>query len=136
MATVIALDDYRSHSNDGRHRLKSVLHPPPITNDSEIFGRDYSQIDNVVFAILKVREILRYHIFSNEEWQYLILCVLDAAYHFDARKSELLREATSLLKDYILEEMDSRNGKDMMSALLLLDLVEKSPARKRSAPED
>lgn len=134
MGSVIALDAYR-RGRDPQSRLESVLYPRPHINDSEIFARDYTQIDSVVFAVLKIREILRYHVRSNEEWQYLVLCVLDAAYHFDAQKSQILKEATLSLKDYVLGEMNTRNGKDMTAALLLLDLIEKSP-KVKSAGRD
>ncbi len=133
MGTVIALDAYRMSKNPEEH-LRSILYPPPRINDGQIFARDYSKLDGIVFAVLKIREILRYHVTTNEEWQYLALQVLDAAYYFNAEKSELLREATRSLKDYILEEMDKRNGKDMTSALLLLDLIEKSPKFRQKQP--
>ncbi|BBD09054.1 hypothetical protein [Desulfovibrio ferrophilus] len=135
MGSVIALEQYKKRQAPEKH-LDSVLYPRPRINDSEIFSKDFTRLENVVFAILKVREILRYHVHSNEEWQYLILCVLDAAYYFDAQKSQLLKEATTTLKDYILDETNARNGKDMTSALLLMDLIEKSPRMKKTAPTD
>ncbi|MBU1003716.1 MAG: hypothetical protein KKE73_14475 [Proteobacteria bacterium] len=135
MGTVIALEQYRQRQVPDEH-LDSVLYPRPRINDSEIFSKDYSRLENVVFAILKVREILRYHIFTNEEWHYLILCVLDAAYYFDTEKSQLLKEATTSLKNYILDEINARNGKDMTAALLLMDLIEKSPRMKKTAATD
>ena len=134
MGSVIALDQYR-HDREPETSLNSVLYPRPRINDSEIFARNYADIESVVFAILKIREILRYHIRTNEEWHYLILCVLDATYHFDAQKSQILKEATGSLKDYVLGEMNAKNGKDMTAALLLLDLIEKSP-RAKSANTD
>lgn len=132
MGTVIALEEYRKRLNPEQH-LDSLLYPKPRINDSEVFSKDYTRLENVVFAILKVREILRYHVQTNEEWHYLILCVLDAAYYFDKDKSQLLKEATASLKDYILGETNARNGKDMTAALLLVDLIEKSPRMKRTA---
>ena len=126
MGSVIALEEYK-RAREPERSLRSVLYPRPRINDSEIFARNYADIESVVFAILKIREILRYHIQTNEEWHYLILCVLDAAYHFDAQKSQILKEATSSLKDYVLGEMNAKNGKNMTAALLLLDLIEKSP---------
>ncbi|WP_028588665.1 hypothetical protein [Desulfocurvus vexinensis] len=136
MGTVIALDQYRMRKDPGRE-LHTLLAPPPRINDGQIFSRDYSKLDGIVFAVLKIREILRYHVQTNEEWQYLALQVLDAAYHFDAGHSALLREATGSLKDYILEEMDQDNGKDMTAALLLLDLIEKAPRfRERQPAQD
>ena len=133
MGTVIALDKFRLSRNPEEH-LRSMLYPPPRINDSQIFARDYSKLDGIVFAVLKIREILRYHVQTNEEWHYLVLQVLDAAYYFNAEKSALLHEATGSLKDYILEEMDTRNGKDMTAALLLLDLVAKAPKFREKQP--
>jgi len=136
MGTVIALDQYRMSKDPGKE-LRTLLTPPPRINDGQIFSRDYSKLDGIVFAVLKIREILRYHVQTNEEWQYLALQVLDAAYHFDAGQRALLREATGSLKDYILEEMDQDNGKDMTAALLLLDLIEKAPRfRERQPAQD
>ncbi|WP_291498849.1 hypothetical protein [Desulfocurvus sp.] len=133
MGTVIALDQYRMRK-DPEGELRTLLAPPPRINDGQIFARDYSKLDGIVFAVLKIREILRYHVQTNEEWQYLALQVLDAAYHFDAEHGALLGEATASLKNYILEEMDRRNGRDMTAALLLLDLVEKAPRHRERLP--
>jgi hypothetical protein len=133
MGTVIALDQYRMRRDPDRE-LHTLLAPPPRINDGQIFARDYSKLDGIVFAVLKIREILRYHVQTNEEWQYLALQVLDAAYHFDAERSALLHEAAESLKEYILGEMDSRNGRDMTAALLLLDLVEKAPRNRDRQP--
>jgi hypothetical protein len=88
----------------------------------------------VVFAVLKIREILRYHVKDNEEWQYHLLCLLDVAYHFEAAKSQLLVETCHALKEYIMTSMTQDNASDLTAALLLCDLVEKSPARS-SAPD-
>ncbi|WP_461210667.1 hypothetical protein [Desulfocurvus sp. DL9XJH121] len=134
MGSVIALDEFR-RAKEPECGLEATLYPRPRINDSEIFARDYTSIGGQVFAILKIREILRYHVRSNEEWQYLILCVLDAAYHYDPGKSQILKEAVRSLKDYVLGEVNTRNNKDMTSALLLLDLIEKSP-RMKSANKD
>jgi len=135
MGTVIALDHFKKRQRP-EERLDSLLYPKPRINDSEIFSKDYTRLENVVFAILKIREILRYHVHTNEEWHYLILCVLDAAYYFDNDKSQLLKESTGPLKDYILGETNAKNGKDMTAALLLVDLIEKSPRMKKQAQTD
>lgn len=132
MGTVIALDEYRK-DRGAEHELRSMLYPKPVINDSQIFARDYSKLDGIVFAVLKIREILRYHA-ENEEWQYLVLQILDAAYYFNAEQSALLREATGSLKDYVLGEMNTHNGKDMTAALLLLDLIEKAPKFREKQP--
>jgi len=102
----------------------------PHINDGEILARDYSELDNIIFGILKIRQILSYYVHTNDEWQYLILCLLNTAYDLDEGQDELLYEAILPLKEYILDEMNSRSKRDMTSALLILDLIEKTPAYK------
>lgn len=133
MSQVVSLDAFRAHKV-AKDSPPLSPYPPPIINDGQIFARNYSELEAVVFAVLKVREILRYHIHDNEEWQYHLLCLLDVAYHFDAMKGQLLIESCRSLKEYILSSMTPENSDDLTAALLICDLIEKSPARQ-SAPD-
>ncbi len=133
MGTVHALSEYRDIGQE-ELPIQSVLYAPPVIKDSEIFARDFTKLESVVFAVLKIREILRYHVRTNEEWQFHVLGLLDAAYNYSPDKPELLTETAQSLKGYVLEEINTENNRDMTKALLLCDLIQKSPARKRSAP--
>lgn len=128
MASVHFLSDYR-RENSLINRQSLSLYPPPKIADADIFSRDFSRVEHIVFAVLKLREILRYHIHDNEEWQFLLLGVLDAAYHFSSHSPAFLQETALSLKEYILAEMTVENNRDMINALLLCDLVQKSPLR-------
>ncbi|NJB69046.1 hypothetical protein GGQ74_002740 [Desulfobaculum xiamenense] len=133
MPHVVSLDAYRAH----RQTLAPAPEVPPkrpVINDGQIFARNYSDPEGLVFAVLKIREVLRYHMRDDDGWQPLALAMLDAAYHFEAARSEALADACRALKDYMLAGMTPDNASDMTAALLLCDLIEKSPAR-RSAPD-
>ncbi len=130
MGSVFSLEAYRRKAR-AKTSSTSLDYTKPRIDDSEIFAHDYTTLKGIVFAVLKLRDILRYHVQTNEEWQFLLLGVLDAACKYDPQKPLLLREAILPAKEYILCEMDRTNEKDMSAGLLLLDLLEKSPQIKQ-----
>ena len=130
MGTVVSLEEFRKKKWSVEAGPYSCRLERPRINDGDILARDYSKLDNIVFGILKIRQILSYYVRSNDEWQYLVLCLLNTAYDLDEGQNELLYEAVLPLKEYILNEMDSRNKRDLTAALLILDLIEKTPAYK------
>ena len=130
MGQVISLEEFREKKWAMEAGPCSYCLERPRINDAEILARDYSELDNIIFGILKIRQILSYYVHTNDEWQYLILCLLNTAYDLDEGQNALLHEATLPLKQYILDEMDDRSKRDMTAALLILDLIEKTPVYK------
>lgn len=126
MATVIALDDYR------RSRAALSLLPPepparPHFRADDVWGRNYTELDSVVYGLLTVRDALRYYTDFDEELESCFLEVLDAAYHLEDKGYDRLRSAVLPLKEYILDCMDEDVAKPLKTALIILDLIEKSP---------
>jgi len=127
MAQVAYIEDYRARKREQAARETPAPRPPHI-HDGEIMSRDYAHIPDVTFGILKIREILAYHLFLDEVWPRLTLDLLQAA--FDQRRDNLapLHEASQALKDHIMSEMTPDTHQDLSTALLIADLIEKAPA--------
>ncbi|MBU1248128.1 MAG: hypothetical protein KKB70_05485 [Proteobacteria bacterium] len=128
MAQVIALDEFRR----ARERRMHDLSPPekPEFKAGDVWGRDYTEIEAVVYGILTARQALRYYTKYDDELESLFLEVLEAAYEIEETGIDRLRDAIAPLKDYILEELTEQNMKHMKTALIILDLIEKSPTYK------
>ena len=131
MAKVIAMDDYL---ND-RLVDKLLPGPPdngePYVNDSHVWAKDYSKLENVVFGVLKIREVLNYYLYYEDVWPYLLLNLLDAAAGATPDDQTELHEAAAHLRNYILQAVDGTNRKNMYAAMFILDLIEKTPGFKR-----
>ena len=130
MAQVISMREYV------RDRLlikpEPVGEPPgePYINDSQVWSKDYSKLENVVFGVLKIREVLNYYLYYDDVWAYLILNLLDAAAHATPEEHAELAEAAAHLRNYIVQNVDATNRKNMFAAMLILDLIEKAPGFK------
>lgn len=134
MAEVIELQEYRVQRELlARHAGFEPI-PKPVISDADIFGRDYTRLKDVVFGILKIREILAYYLYLNEGWQHLLFCLLEAVYTFqETGTPEVqadLTEVVMYLREHILDSMDIDNKKDLLAAMLILDLIERSPGFK------
>ncbi|EGB15342.1 hypothetical protein DND132_2137 [Pseudodesulfovibrio mercurii] len=136
MGNVVALDEFR-RALDRREERGPVV-PRPEIRGAEIWGRDYRQLEAVVFGLLKVREIAAYHASlraarhadgSGRAFDQLCLNALDAAYHVEDRGPARLKAAVKPLKEWLLDAMTEDNKRDMAWALVLVDLIEKSPSK-------
>jgi hypothetical protein len=130
MATVISMREYV------RDRVSLMAEPPeaalaePYINDSQVWSKDYSKLENVVFGTLKIREVLNYYLYYEDVWAYLILNLLDAAANATPEDHGELSEAAAHLRNYMLQAVDRTNRKNMYAAMLILDLIEKAPGFK------
>jgi len=130
MATVISMREYV------RDRVSLMAEPPdaapaePYINDSQVWSKDYTKLENVVFGALKIREVLNYYLYYEDVWAYLILNLLDAAANATPEDHGELSEAAAHLRNYMLQAVDRANRKNMYAAMLILDLIEKAPGFK------
>jgi len=130
MATVISMREFV------RDRVPLMAEPPdavpvePYINDSQVWSKDYTKLENVVFGALKIREVLNYYLYYEDVWAYLILNLLDAAAHATPEDHGELSEAAAHLRNYMLQAVDRANRKNMYAAMLILDLIEKAPGFK------
>lgn len=128
MGTVVALDQFR------KQKMQTDFIAPPARPDvlgSEIWGTDYSSVEGIVFGLLKVREIASFYFGAHDqEFDHMLINALDKAYHYELNGHEALKAAIRPIKDSVADMIDDNNRKPMSLALVILDLMEKSPARK------
>lgn len=127
MAQVAYIEDYRA-----KKRAQAAAEPratrPPHIHDGEIMSRDYTRIADVAFGILKIREILGYHLYLDDTWPRLTLDLLHEAFLQGRSNQAELHEAAQNLKDHIMGEMTPDTHQDLSAALLIADLIEKAPS--------
>lgn len=131
MGTVVALDQFRKENNS---RTDYVFEHPqrPEIFGSEIWGTDYSTVEGVVFGLLKVREIAGFFFGTHdEEFDHMLINALDKAYNYPLHGHDALVAAIRPIKDDMADMINEGNRKPMSLALVILDLIEKSPARKK-----
>ncbi len=129
MGSVVALDQFREAIN--KKKAGPVRPPRPPISGGEIWGRDYTEVEAVVFGLLKVRDILAHHMGGNDHsLDQFCMDSLDAAYNIHERGLSNLKTAIKPLKEWILDEMTEDNKRDLSWALVILDLVEKSPVKR------
>lgn len=126
MGQVIALDMYRQRLQEGDAQPLER----PVFSAGDVWGRDYTDMEAVVFGLLKAREAMRYYTDYPRVLETRFLEALEAAHTVDKNGTTALREAIEPLKDHLLEHMAEGNMKHMKTAMILLDLIEKSPALK------
>ena len=130
MATVIALDQFRD-----RTQFRSMDAAPaqrPVFRADDVWGRNYCEIESVVYGLLKVREALKYYTPYGPDLDDLLLEALDAAFKVKQEPGDMdlavdLRETLRPLKEHILAHLDKGSAKHLKTSLILLDLIEKSP---------
>ncbi len=128
MAQVIALDEFRRAQARKMHDHGTPQRPDFTAGD--VWGRDYADIEAVVYGVLQARQTLRYYTEYDEELETLFLEMLDAAYLVEETGTARLRETIAPIKNYILDQLREDNMKHLKTALILLDLIEKSPSYK------
>lgn len=128
MAQVIALDEFRR----AKESLKQDMAPPerPRFTAGDVWGRDYTNVEAVVYGVLTARQALRYYTSYDEHLESLFLEILEAAYQIEETGARRLREAIFPIKDYIIDHLSEENMKHLKTALIILDLIEKSPSYK------
>ncbi|NMC48211.1 MAG: hypothetical protein GYA47_02085 [Desulfovibrio sp.] len=108
-------------------------HPPPLFSDAEIWARDYSLADSVVFGVCAVAEILSRHLGRDGRWPALLLDLLkDSARQPEEGPHPVSRSARDL-KDLILSSLSRKNSQDFSAALLIVDLIEYTPKYRTSS---
>lgn len=136
MATVISLHDYREQKQHEEQVALVESRGRPHIPDAEIWAKDYSDFEGIVYGIIKIKEILEYHLHFSEEWKYYLLQLLEHAYDIDEGDNrKRLCETTALLKTFLSEEMNVTNRKDIGMAMIILDLVEKEASSTKSLPQ-
>lgn len=128
MGSVVALESFKAAL--GKKESKSPARKAPKIVGIDIWGRDYTQVEAIVFALLKVRDIVFYHAGEQDmEFDHFCINALDAGYHIDDKGPAKLKASIKPIKEWILDSMTEDNKRDMSWALVLLDLVEKSPTK-------
>lgn len=129
MGSVVALDEFRQSIQE-QDVPKNQRERPPIRG-GEIWGRNYKEVEAMVFGLLKVRDIVAYYDGDHDqEFDHLCLNGLEAAYNFLDVGPLALKETIKPLKEWILDSMTEDNKRDMSWALVILDLIEKSPTKE------
>jgi hypothetical protein len=127
MGEVIALDHFR------QRRLPepepAAVERPQFTA-GDVWGRDYTDEESILYGVFKVRDALLYYTSYDPGLDRLLLDVLEAAYRVAELGQRHLRRCIAPLKEYILDCIDEDNVKHMKTALILMDLIEKSPTYK------
>ncbi len=128
MGSVVALDQYRESITKKDHGVSRPARPE--ISGGEIWGRDYREVEAIVFGLLKVRAILAHHMGGfNHVFDQLSMDCLEAAYNIHEVGPARLRLAVKPLKEWILDEMNDENRRDLSWSLVILDLIEKSPTK-------
>lgn len=127
MGQVIALDSYREPNFPER---RQAANERPVFQAEDVWGRDYTQKEAILYGVFKVRETLLYYTPYHDDMDRLLLDALEAAYKVAEFGQNHLCEMIGPVKEYVLRYMDEANVKHMKTALILLDLIEKSPRYK------
>lgn len=127
MAQIVNIDDHRRARAPGQ-RIETNLSPGrPQLSDRDLWTRDYRETENILYAILKIKEILDYHLYYDDVWPYLLLTFLEAVHNTKQGDGKHLPGTGASLKDYVLSAVTPNNKRDLSMVLLLTDLIEKSP---------
>lgn len=127
MAQIFSIEDYRQEKERQRAGPTGPAVRRPNLNDRELWTRDYRETDNIMFAILKIKEILDYHLYYDDVWPYLLLSFMEAVHNLKQGVDVDLPGTGASLKDYVLSAMSQDTKRDLSMVLLLIELMEKSP---------
>ncbi|UIJ37611.1 hypothetical protein LWC08_13040 [Desulfobaculum bizertense] len=135
MSGIVALAEFRKKKEAKRVASRvSHKHTRPTLSDGQIFSKDYTTTEGVLFGVLKIREVLQYYVSDTDEWNHELMDVLESTskYTQDQEYEAELTERCQTLKGYILGAMNEDNAEDMTLGLLITDLIQKSPAVRRA----
>ncbi|WP_319469716.1 hypothetical protein [uncultured Pseudodesulfovibrio sp.] len=128
MGSVVALDHFRQSVREKSKKLH--IPPRPEISGGEIWGRDYREVEAIVFGLLKVRAMVAHHAEEHDKtFDHFCVEALDAAYHILDVGHARLKASIKPLKEWILDAMTEDNKRDMSWCLVILDLIEKSPVK-------
>ncbi|HML55989.1 MAG TPA: hypothetical protein PKC79_17985 [Solidesulfovibrio magneticus] len=128
MARILQFQPRRQAVRPHRETLDTALSPRrPHISDRDLWTRDYRETDNIVYAIMKIKEILDYHLYFDDVWPYLLLSFMESVHTSRQGGNEDLPATGASLKDYVLSAVTADNKRDLSMVLLLADLIEKSP---------
>ncbi len=128
MGSVVALDTFRE--SIGQTDKKPQKPPRPEISGGEIWGRNYCEVEAIVFGLLKARAMVAHHAGEHDqEFDQLCVIALEAAYNIADTGPAILKRAMKPLKEWILDAMTEDNKRDMSWCLVILDLIEKSPIK-------
>lgn len=119
-AQIISLQEHLDKKAQENIRF---AHQEPIFKDRDIWGRDYSVLENVIFGLHKIHEILNWFFPLDFEWRDIVLPLVFAAHDYSRRED--LVEMSREMKGYILENMSDSNRKLLTACLVVLDLIQK-----------
>jgi hypothetical protein len=124
MSTIIALDAYREQKRTAELTQLAASRGVPYVSDADIWSKDYENLDDIIFAILKLKSILDHNLPFNEEWKYYLLNLLEHAYlgHDSTHKAAMV-DAAYVLKAYFVEESNVVNKREMGIGLVILELI-------------
>ena len=133
-ATARNVIDMAAYRNNRRDAAPQPLGPAPRINDGEIFAHNYATQDGMVFGVLKIREILDYHLGDEGIWPGMLLGLMDAsqAWLGGQDRQEDIHDHVLALKGIIFEAITPASHRNLSNALLLLDLIQKAPTYKRA----
>lgn len=128
MGTVVAIEQFKQ-------TLGKKAEPParerPVIRGGDIWGRNYTEIEAIVYGLLTIRDIVAFYDGDlNKDFDQLCLNGLDAAYSILDVGPAKLKESIKPIKEWILDSMTEDNKRDMSWALVLADLIEKSPTKE------
>ena len=128
MGSVVALDEFRQSL---RRKNPEPKRPPrPAVSGEAVWGRDYREVEAVVYGLLQARGLVAHHMGGHDSgFDHLCVEALECAYRLDDLGQARLNAAIRPLKEWILDVITEDNKRDLSWALVLLDLIEKSPAR-------
>ena len=135
MAQVIPMAEFQARKNQevGELLMERLNAPPkirPRIRDGDIWTKDYSLFDDQLQAIIKIREVLDYHLHYSEEWKHYLLSVLDQVYQGGgAARAGKFAQTIALFKGFLAEELNVTNRRDLILVMLLLELMDKGFAQ-------
>ena len=130
MGSIVALDAFRE--SVAKTRSQPERPARPNISGAEIWGRDYREVEAIVYGLLTVRNLAAHHMAGFDPlFDTLCLDGLEAAYAIDTRGPDQLRAALRPVKQWLLDAMTEDNKRDMAWALVIIDLIEKSPTKVR-----
>jgi hypothetical protein len=132
MGAVIDMASYQARKAK-QAGVRDRMYPRPRVHDADIWTRNWSRLNNVVWASLRMRDILWFHLPYGGEWEVLLLDLLEEAVRREDGDADAdLSGPVQSLKEAVTEKISPLNRKDLSLVLLLLDLIQKIDGKSRS----